>query len=93
MAATDRYVHPSEERTIDEHHPPIRSIPSELPPLPMLPMDTTPAVSDRTTIITPNQFVTDALAFLTSAMNTYPVYEFVSSFYSYIHFSMDSIPS
>jgi hypothetical protein len=63
--AIDRYVHPSQDRTIDEHHP-LRSVISDIPPLPMAPLDTTSAPSD--------QFSIDALAFLSNSIDTYPIY-------------------
>ncbi|UJR34121.1 hypothetical protein I4U23_021528 [Adineta vaga] len=78
IGATDRYVHPSKDRTIDEHQPQ-RSTTSDLPlPLPMLPMDTTvvtPAPSERITTVTCDQFSTDALTFITSSIDTYPIYD------------------
>jgi len=80
MGATDRYVHPSENRTIDEHRPP-RSMSSDFPPLPMPSMDTTPAAPERTTTVTRDQFSIDALAFITSAIDTYPIYGLEFLFY------------
>ena len=67
--ATDRYLHPSHDLTIDEQHPP-RTITSDIPPpLPMVSMDTTlPTITD--------QFSIDALAFLTNSFDTYPIYEY-----------------
>jgi hypothetical protein len=66
VGAKDRYVHPSEDRTIDEHHPPQPKT-SDLPPLPMPSMDiTTSAPSD--------QFSIDALGFLKSSIDTYPIH-------------------
>ena len=61
-AAADRYIHPSKDRTIDEHRP------DELPPLPMPTMETT--------LFTRDQFSIDALAFMTSSIDTYPIYRF-----------------
>lgn len=75
MGTTDRYAHPSQDRTIDEHHPP-RTISSDIPPLPMPPMDTTPAPSERATSITRDQFSTDAIAFITNSIDTYPIYRY-----------------
>jgi hypothetical protein len=65
LGATDRYAHPIQDQTIDEQHPP-RAILSDLPPLPMPPMDTTSAV--------PDQFSIDAMAFIKNAIDTYPIY-------------------
>ncbi|CAF3130334.1 unnamed protein product [Rotaria socialis] len=72
--ATDRYLHPSEDRTIDEHHPP-RSIQSALPPISMPLMDTTSAEPEHSKIDKRDQFSIDALAFITSAIDTYPIYD------------------
>jgi hypothetical protein len=80
LGGTDRYVHPSDERTIDEHQPP-RPKTSDIPPLPMGPMDTILAAPERTTIVTRDQFSIDALAFITSAIDTYPIYGFEPLFY------------
>ncbi|CAF1281232.1 unnamed protein product [Rotaria sp. Silwood1] len=71
--AIDRYVHPIEDRTIDEHRP-VRSVTSVLPPLSMPLMDTTSIEFERPTIVTRDQFSIDALAFITSAIDTYPIY-------------------
>ncbi|CAF1273274.1 unnamed protein product [Adineta ricciae] len=94
MGTSDRHIHPSEERTIDEHRPQ-RSATSDLPPpLPILPMDTTvvtPVPSDRPTAITRDQFSTDALAFITSAIDTYPIYSTTPT--KTILFGADCIPS
>ncbi len=75
MGATDRYVHPSQDRTIDERHLP-RSISSDIPPLPMAPMDTTPAAPERATSVTRDQFSMDALAFITNSIDAYPIYRY-----------------
>jgi hypothetical protein len=62
LAATDRYIHPSKDRTIDEQRP------DDLPPLPMPAMETT--------LFTRDQFSIDALAFMDSSLDTYPIYRF-----------------
>ena len=62
---TDRYVRPSQDRTIDEEQHPPRSVLSDIPPLPLPTMDTTIAPSD--------QFSMDAMAFLTNSFDTYPI--------------------
>ncbi len=80
MGAADRYVHPSQDRTIDEHHPP-RTISSDIPPLPMPPMDITPAAPERATSVTRDQFSIDALAFITNSIDTYPIYGYKDLFY------------
>ncbi len=94
MGATDRYVHPSQDRTIDEHHPP-RSISSDLPPLPMPPMDITPAAPERVTIDTRDQFSIDALAFIKNAMDAYPIYGYKDLFYEniFLFIFFSSIPT
>ncbi len=80
MGATDRYVHPSQEQTIVEPQPP-RSKISDVPPLPMGPMDSTPVAPSRATIVTHDRFSIDALAFITNAIDTYPIYGFESLCY------------
>ena len=70
--ASDRYIHPSEERTVDEHQR-VRSMPSELPPLPMPPLESTFIASD--------QFTLDALTFINRSMNTYPLYQYTITFH------------
>jgi hypothetical protein len=44
-------------------------------------MDTTPAAPERTTTVTRDQFSIDALAFITSAIDTYPIYGLEFLFY------------
>ncbi|CAF0816795.1 unnamed protein product [Adineta steineri] len=73
IGATDRYIHPSKDRTIDENFPP-RDVLSDLPPLLMPLMDTTVAPMESEPI-TRDQFSIDALAFITSAIDTYPIYD------------------
>jgi hypothetical protein len=82
LGAADRYVHPSEDRTINEHQPP-RSI---IPDLPPIPMDITPVVPERASVVTRDQFSIDAIAFISSAIDTYPIYGFESkSIFSLIY--------
>ena len=64
LPTTERYVHPSEEQTIHEQ----RTTTSDLPPLPMPLMDMTSIASDP--------FTSDALAFITSSIDTYPIYKY-----------------
>ncbi|CAF2952038.1 unnamed protein product [Rotaria sp. Silwood2] len=78
IGAIDRYVHPREDLTIDEHRP-ARSEASVLPPLSMPLMDTTSIEPERSTIVTRDQFSIDALAFITSAIDTYPIYGSMST--------------
>ncbi|CAF1231742.1 unnamed protein product [Rotaria magnacalcarata] len=88
--ATDRYLHPSEDRTVDEHHPP-RSIQSALPPISMPLMDTTSAEPEHSKIDKRDQFSIDALAFITSAIDTYPIYDSMST--KTVLLGADCIPS
>jgi hypothetical protein len=41
-------------------------------------MDITPAVPERASVVTRDQFSIDALAFISSAIDTYPIYGFES---------------
>ncbi|CAF0816970.1 unnamed protein product [Rotaria sordida] len=90
IGATDRYVHPSEDRTMDEHRR-ARSVTSILPPLSMPLMDTTSIEPERPTIVTRDQFSIDALAFITSAIDTYPIYDSMPT--KTILLGADCIPS
>ena len=86
-AAKDGFVHPSEDRTINEYQP-ARTATSDLPPLPMPPMDTSftmpqPAIQDP--------FVRDAMGFLSSSIDCYPIYPFVACFS--LHMSIRTIVS
>ena len=62
LGATERYIHPSKDRTIEEHRL------EDLPPLPMEPMETT--------LFTRDQFSIDALAFMNTSLDRYPIYRF-----------------
>ena len=75
-AAKDGYVHPSEDRTINEYQP-ARTATSDLPPFPMPPMDTSSTMLEPTI---QDLFVRDAIGFLTSAIDCYPIYQFVARF-------------
>jgi len=73
LDAPDRYVHLSQERTIDEHYSP-RTIPSEIPPLPIPSIEITPIAPECVTSVTFDQFSIDAIAFIKNSIDTYPIY-------------------
>ena len=81
MSAIDRYVHPSEDRTINEQRS-IRSKKSIAPPIPMPLIETISVEPDHSTSTSYDQFSTEALAFMTNSMNTYPIYGFEFLFLS-----------
>lgn len=67
IKASDRYSHPSHDRTIDENRP-TRSAISELLPVPM-------ELMESSSIQPPaDQFTLDALAFFQSSLDVYPTY-------------------
>lgn len=81
LAISERYVHPSEEQTIHEQRP---TTTFDLPPFPMPPMDISSIASS-------DPFTSDALAFITSSFDTYPIYDISPS--KTVLLGVDCIPS
>lgn len=83
VGAVEEIVVRSEDRTSDKQLP-LRSLQSAVPSMPMPLMDTTSIEPEHLITEIHDQFHTDAIAFITNAIDTYPIYKFVSIFFFHI---------